>query len=1189
MVKYALDIVLSIALILLLGTCGDRGAGPETGRIALDVQDPEASGTAVQRVDRMVVTVLQNETVVMSEDLRYEGGVWLGELTISTGSYSVVVEAYKEAIVKWRGSALVLVQGGESNRVVIALTSTNQVPVLADIGDQAVAEGRTLTILLVGSDADGDALTYAVEGAPEGSSLSGSTFTWEPSHTQAGEYSVIFTVADEHGGVARETITITVGETNQAPELEAIGDQTVAEGSLLTIPLVGTDEDGNALTYAVEGAPAGSALSGSTFTWEPSPTQAGEYSVTFTVADEHGGVARETIIITVGETNQAPTLEAIGDQTVAEGSLLTIPLVGTDEDGDALTYSVVDNPAGSSLSEQTFRWTPSRTQAGEYSVTFTVADEHGGVARETITITVGETNQAPELEAIGDQTVAEGSLLTIPLVGTDEDGNALTYAVEGPPAGSALSGSTFTWEPSHTQAGEYSVTFTVTDEHGGVARETIIITVGETNQAPELADVGNQNAGVGKVLTIILEGSDADGDDLTYSIEGEPTGASLSEQTFSWKPSSAQVGDYEVTFIVEDGRGGSDRQSVTINVEANQIPELASIGHQTIGEGEVLMIILEGSDADGDDLTYSVAGEPIGASLSEQTFSWRPSSTQVGSYEITFTVGDGRGGSDSQSVSINVEANQIPELASIGPHTAEEGSALTIILEGSDADGDALTYGVERPPTGAVLSEQTFRWTPSFSQAGEYEITFTVEDGRGGIDRETVTITVGDINRAPELATIGDQTVNEASALTITLADSDADGDALTLAVEGQPEGSSLSGRTFRWTPSFSQAGEYEITFTVEDGRGGIDRETVTITVRNTNREPELATIGDQTVVEGHTLTITLAGSDPDGEDLIYMVEDNPPGSSLSGTTFTWQPSDTGEGMYQVTFRVEDEHGGQAVETIVIIVKSRLRRLTNHEAVDGGPSWSPDGTQIAFESRRDGIGNSKIYVMDAADGSNPRPLIFERSSDAFPSWSPDGTQIAFHDRYSNGEYRTLYVMDADGSNPRQLSRRSGGFPSWSPDGSEIVFESNRDFNREIYVMDADGSNSRRLTNHNAADGRPSWSPDGTQIAFESDRDGNREIYVMDADGSNSRRLTRHNASDGTPSWSPDGTQIAFHSDRDGNWNLYVIDADGSNPRQLTSHNAGDAFPSWSPDGSEIVFESDRDGNVEIYVLDLQGE
>ena len=96
--------------------------------------------------------------------------------------------------------------------------------------------------------------------------------------------------------------------------------------------------------------------------------------------------------------------------------------------------------------------------------------------------------------------------------------------------------------------------------------------------------------------------------------------------------------------------------------------------------------------------------------------------------------------------------------------------------------------------------------------------------------------------------------------------------------------------------------------------------------------------------------------------------------------------------------------GGQAVETIAITVKSRLRRLTNHDAWDGSPSWSPDGTQIAFESHRDG--NGEIYVMDA-DGNNLRRLTSHSAGDRSPSWSPDGTQITFQsNRNGNGN---IYV------------------------------------------------------------------------------------------------------------------------------------------------------------------------------------
>ena len=120
--------------------------------------------------------------------------------------------------------------------------------------------------------------------------------------------------------------------------------------------------------------------------------------------------------------------------------------------------------------------------------------------------------------------------------------------------------------------------------------------------------------------------------------------------------------------------------------------------------------------------------------------------------------------------------------------------------------------------------------------------------------------------------------------------------------------------------------------------------------------------------------------------------------------------------------------------------------------------------------------------MDA-DGSNQRRLTDNDADDWAPAYSPDGSsispdgkKIAFL-RIPDGNFE-IYIMDADGSNQRQLTDNDAEdfSPSFSPDGKKIAFQSNRDGNWEIYIMDADGSNQRRLTDNDAADTRPAFSP-----------------------------------------------------------------------------------------------------------------
>jgi Tol biopolymer transport system component len=267
-------------------------------------------------------------------------------------------------------------------------------------------------------------------------------------------------------------------------------------------------------------------------------------------------------------------------------------------------------------------------------------------------------------------------------------------------------------------------------------------------------------------------------------------------------------------------------------------------------------------------------------------------------------------------------------------------------------------------------------------------------------------------------------------------------------------------------------------------------------------------------------------------------------------------------------------------------------------AIPGSASaaTSPDG-RIAYSAEVPGTDFYDIYVMNP-DGSDLVNLTqTPEVSESAPTWSPDGTKIAYNGPGTpfdeTGEVLTdVWTINADGSGATNLTEtpRFGEFaPDWSPDGSQLVFNGDVGgeeifvgYQSDIFVMDADGTNRVNITNSEYEEHSPAWSPDGETIIFTAVRfvegaHNNWDIVAVNNDGSGEINLTESpGRQDEQPSWSPDGSMIVFMSDAtpDGEWNVWAMNADGSGQSNLTAPEGG-WFPSWSPDGSQILFESNR--------------
>jgi Tol biopolymer transport system component len=248
------------------------------------------------------------------------------------------------------------------------------------------------------------------------------------------------------------------------------------------------------------------------------------------------------------------------------------------------------------------------------------------------------------------------------------------------------------------------------------------------------------------------------------------------------------------------------------------------------------------------------------------------------------------------------------------------------------------------------------------------------------------------------------------------------------------------------------------------------------------------------------------------------------------------------------------------------------------------PASSPSGKSVVFEADFDSPASNMHLWIAGIDGSGLRKLPTSSISDQEPSWSPDGTQIAFSSM--NGRASDIWIIRADGTNLRQLTSNAlnNRQPVWSPDGSKIAFVSDRGGTNDIWIMNADGTGQTRLTTLPGEEDHPSFSPRGDQIVFSETAGKKANLMIIGSNGTGLRTLTNGTFKDWNPSWGPNG--IVFSSNRDTSsehWKIWTIFSDGSGLAKVGDTIGLDPVP--LPDGM-IIFGDEINGTGALSAISV---